>query len=81
MSNKLGHSSHLVGNSPWPAVRAAIALGLCTGAIRLMCSGSVMLLTLRFTGLVLRSRQWWRDVAREARYDGRHSNLVETGIR
>lgn len=77
------HPFHLVDPSPWPYVTAMGALGLTSGSVMyfhsyqfggLLASASLVLLLLVVT-------VWWRDVIREASYQGHHTLVVQRGLR
>ncbi len=76
-----GHDYHLVEPSPWPAVGAVAAGTMAIGGILLMhevtnwvfAVGTVMVLATMFL--------WWRDVVREATFEGHHTAVVQLGLR
>ena len=78
------HDYHLVDPSPWPIIGASsvflLALGLITwmhhsfeGAPLLFAVGAIATLYTMFG--------WWRDVAREATYEGHHTRVVQISHR
>jgi len=75
------HPYHLVDPSPWPVVGAIAALFLTGGMVLLMhykiwwvvAIGGV----LTFATMAL----WWRDVVREATFEGHHTPVVQIGLR
>lgn len=81
MSNKLCHPYHLVDLSPWPFIRSISALGTTTGLVIWFHLKSVLLITIRLILIGLVIFQWWRDISREATYQGLHTLIVETGLR
>lgn len=82
MSNHV-HPWHLVEPSPWPYVGAMGALGLTTGAVMYFHSykGGSLLLFFSFIIIILVMIAWWRDVIREATYQGHHTLVVQKGLR
>jgi len=75
------HPFHIVDVSPWPLTGASGGLFLLSGLARSIHNYDNRL---RFLGLVLvllTIAQWWRDVCREATYQGKHTLKVENGIR
>jgi len=77
------HAYHLVDPSPWPILTSFSALVLTTGAVLYMHSykNGGLLLIAGFL-LVLHSVTcWWRDVIREATYEGHHTKVVQLGLR
>jgi len=83
MSSVQKHPYHLVDPSPWPLVTAFSCLITATGAALFMHSfknGDLVL----FTGLfavICSMAIWWRDVIREATFNGHHTKTVQSGLR
>jgi hypothetical protein len=83
MSGDQKHQYHLVEPSPWPAVGAISAFTLVLGltlfmheypySFYVMMAGLAMVLVTMFF--------WWRDVVREAEYQGHHTPIVQIGMR
>jgi heme/copper-type cytochrome/quinol oxidase subunit 3 len=77
------HPYHLVNASPWPLITSVSALMTALGAAMYMHgfkNGDLML----FSGLfmVIASMSiWWRDVIREATFEGHHTQTVQKGLR
>lgn len=81
--NSTAHGYHLVDVSPWPIVGAFSVFTLALGAVMYMHSfnyGGFVALTgllmVLYTMLV-----WWRDVIREATFQGYHTKIVQNGLR
>jgi cytochrome c oxidase subunit 3 len=78
-----GHDYHLVDPSPWPAVGALSAFVTTVGGVLYMHSmpyGTPVLIL----GLLLVAYtmfMWWRDVIREAEYEGHHTPVVQLHLR
>ena len=80
---KTKHSWHLVDPSPWPFVASIGAFAMTTGGVlymhnyvggaSLFLNGVVIILFVMFT--------WWRDVIREATFEGKHTYPVQRGLR
>src|SRR4029079_6550200 len=75
---------HLVDPSPWPAVGSVSAFVMAVGAISWMHHmypaaplGSV----LAGCGVLYTVVVWWRDVIREAQYEGFHTRVVQISHR
>ena len=81
MSNFLKHPYHLVDESPWPILAALSGVGLTTGLVDWFHRKSIDLLVYSLVLLICVRAQWWRDVSREARFQGLHRAIVETGLR
>lgn len=81
MSNLLTHPFHLVDQSPWPILASVFGIGLALGLVDQFFFFRSWLLLLRITGITILVIQWWRDVSREGSYIGKHSYIVELGLR
>ena len=75
------HPYHLVEPSIWPAVGAAFALALTVGAVMYMHDEGWWLMAVGFVGIAATMVGWWRDVVREATFDGYHTPIVQIGLR
>lgn len=77
------HPFHLVDPSPWPFVGAMSCLVTTIGAAMYMhsFSGGNILLPLGILMILLTMYVWWRDVVREATYQGHHTTIVQKGLR
>jgi len=77
------HPYHLVDPSPWPLLVSMSALTMTTGLVmwfHFYIGGGYI----AFTGLItllLNSLFWWRDVVREATFEGQHTSMVQKGMR
>lgn len=77
------HPFHLVDQSPWPFVTSVAALSLTTGFVLYMqCYqlGSYFF-AFGFISLTFAAFIWWRDVVREATFQGHHTKAVQVGLR
>lgn len=76
------HSYHLVDPSPWPIFTSFSALVLTGGSILYMHSykNGGLLMILGFLLVLFSITCWWRDVIREATYEGHHTKLVQLGL-
>ena len=75
------HPWHLVEPSPWPAMGAISALALTGGAVVYFHGGGGWLAVLGLLLALLTMALWWRDVIKEATYQGHHSLPVQIGLR
>ena len=93
-TNNLPHPYHLVDPSPWPVVGAAGAFILVLGAVLFMDPDTLgeglagafepLGLWLVAPGMLLviyTMYAWWKDVVREATFEGRHTPVVQIGHR
>jgi cytochrome c oxidase subunit 3 len=77
------HPYHLVDPSPWPFV-ASMGLFFFTFGFVMYFQGYTGGLSLFFTGLltiIYVMYTWWRDVIREATFEGQHTVQVQKGLR
>ncbi len=83
MAHEQKHPYHLVEPSPWPFVGAGSGFVLAAGTALFMHDkpfGAPMMVV----GLLLVLMTmffWWRDVIREAHYQGHHTPVVQIGTR
>ena len=83
MTDTAKHPYHLVDPSPWPARGALAALCLAGGLVLYMheIAGGVALTSIGGVLTLLTMVVWWRDVIREATYEGHHTPIVQLGMR
>nr|QXF29960.1 cytochrome c oxidase subunit 3 [Artemia salina] len=79
--NQLNHPYHLVNVSPWPLATAMGAFVLTSGLVKWFHSFDVTLFLMGLISVMIVSYQWWRDVSREATFQGTHSLKVGFGLR
>jgi len=77
------HPFHLVDPSPWPLFAALSAFSTTTGGVMYMHGyiGGGTLLSLGLCMIMYSMFVWWRDVVREATYEGHHTGFVQLGLR
>jgi len=77
------HPFHLVDPSPWPLIGAFTAMTTTTGGVMYMHAykngGYVMAFGL--IGIISVMAIWWRDIIREATFEGQHTMAVQRGLR
>jgi len=83
MSGGHSHSYHLVEPSPWPAVGAMAGFITAIGAIMYMHEMNFggLIMTVGFLSILFTMFMWWRDVIKEAEYQGHHTPIVQLGMR
>lgn len=83
MSSSHYHAFHLVDPSPWPAIGAFASLGLTVGGVMYFHSYQFggLLATTSFAIILVIMYVWWRDVIREASYQGHHTLIVQKGLK
>ena len=74
---------HLVDPSPWPALGALAALFLTAGTVLFMheMAGGAAVVTIGILLTILTMFLWWRDMIREATFEGHHTPVVQIGRR
>jgi heme/copper-type cytochrome/quinol oxidase subunit 3 len=83
MAHEQKHPYHLVEPSPWPIVGAGSGFVLAAGGALYM-HGKPFGAPMAIIGLLLVLMTmffWWRDVVREAHYQGHHTEVVQIGTR
>nr|YP_009059885.1 cytochrome c oxidase subunit III [Lepidoblepharon ophthalmolepis]BAP58970.1 cytochrome c oxidase subunit III [Lepidoblepharon ophthalmolepis] len=75
------HPYHMVDPSPWPLTGAIAALLLTSGLATWFHYHSLLILMTGMALFILTALQWWRDVVREATYQGHHTPPVQKGHR
>nr|YP_011008091.1 cytochrome oxidase subunit III [Dictyotopsis propagulifera]WBP69957.1 cytochrome oxidase subunit III [Dictyotopsis propagulifera] len=85
MKTKINHHHpfHLVDPSPWPIVASIGALSLTFGGAMFMhnYSNGTYLLILGIITILYVMITWWRDIIREASFEGQHTFAVQKGLR
>jgi cytochrome c oxidase subunit 3 len=75
------HQYHLVEPSIWPLVGALSAGLLAVGGVLYMHNYGATLLIVGFICVLLMMAAWWRDVIKEATFQGYHTPVVQLGMR
>src|SRR5438270_1907938 len=75
------HPYHLVAPSIWPLMGAVAAGLITTGGVLYMHGYGWTLLIIGFIAVLATMAVWWRDVIREATFQGHHSPVVQLGMR
>ena len=77
------HPYHLVDPSPWPFMGAMSALVMMVGAVLYMheIRGGAPVLIIGVLAVLLTMFLWFRDVIREATFDGYHNPIVQISMR
>jgi heme/copper-type cytochrome/quinol oxidase subunit 3 len=83
MSGQQKHQFHLVEPSPWPAFSAISVFVLAVGGVLFMHDKpyGVAVLGGGFMLVLATLFFWWRDIIREAEYQGHHTPIVQIGMR
>ena len=77
------HPFHLVDPSPWPLFSALAAFVSTVGGVMYMhaYTGGKLMLFFGISMIIYAMFVWWRDVVREATYQGHHTLPVQVGLR
>ena len=81
--NNQKHPFHLVDPSPWPFVTSVGALSMTIGFAMYAhsYSGGLYCFFTGFATILFVMFVWWRDIIREAEYQGHHTPIVQIGMR
>ena len=77
MSLHMAHCFHMVNPSPWPLVASLGAGLLITGVVVLIRFGDTLIFIIGLAVRIITAGQWWRDIRREASYQGLHTISVQ----
>ena len=82
MSNHY-HPYHISDPSPWPVTGSIGALGLMTGSVMYFHNyqGGALFAGISLVYLLLVFTVWFRDVTREATFQGHHTIIVQRGLK
>ena len=72
---------HLVEYSPWPLTGSIGALTLTIGIAAWFHGHGPLCFILSFIIIIATIVQWWRDIIREATFQGHHTTYVTKGLR
>jgi len=77
------HSFHIVDPSPWPLYVAFSVLFIVFGLVlhRHRYTLGLTLFTIGIFLTLINVSIWWRDVIREATFEGQHTTAVQNGLR
>jgi cytochrome c oxidase subunit 3 len=77
------HPYHIVTPSPWPILTALAILAVAFNAVayfhRYKFGGIFLIINIVY--VIVLMTFWWRDVIREATYEGKHTLAVQRGLR
>ncbi|MCG8357561.1 MAG: cytochrome c oxidase subunit 3, partial [Kiloniellales bacterium] len=80
-SHTQSHPYHMVEPSPWPALGALAAGTLAVGGVLFMHDVTSIVMIIGFLLVLATMVVWWRDVIREATFQGHHTPIVQLGLR
>lgn len=83
MFNNQQHPYHIVDMSPWPLMASLSAFLTTTGAVMYMhfFENGDFVLKLGLGMAVYVATMWWWDIVYEATYEGKHTKIVQRGLR
>jgi len=76
-----GHDYHLVDPSPWPAFGALAAFISAVGFVLYLHNVTAWMLIIGLLMVAYTMFAWWKDVTREAEFEGHHTPVVQIGMR
>ncbi|WPZ35687.1 cytochrome c oxidase subunit 3 [Thalassobaculum sp. OXR-137] len=83
MAHEQQHPYHLVEPSPWPFMGAASGFVLAVGGVMYMhdLQFAVPIMVVGLALILATMFFWWRDIIREAQWQGHHTPVVQIGMR
>nr|YP_010535576.1 cytochrome c oxidase subunit III [Otobius lagophilus]UYB78384.1 cytochrome c oxidase subunit III [Otobius lagophilus]UYB78397.1 cytochrome c oxidase subunit III [Otobius lagophilus]UYL27137.1 cytochrome c oxidase subunit III [Otobius lagophilus] len=75
------HPFHLVNKSPWPLTGSLAAFSFMIGMINMMHFSKFNIISLAIFISLLTMFQWWRDICREASFQGNHTLMVTKNMK
>nr|YP_010287113.1 cytochrome c oxidase subunit III [Ixodes acutitarsus]UKT61179.1 cytochrome c oxidase subunit 3 [Ixodes acutitarsus]UZN43769.1 cytochrome c oxidase subunit III [Ixodes acutitarsus]UZN43782.1 cytochrome c oxidase subunit III [Ixodes acutitarsus] len=75
------HPFHMVEKSPWPFTGCITSIMITISTIMMLHFSFSFMIYLALMILILTLFQWWRDVSREASFQGSHSSNVVMGLK
>lgn len=77
------HPFHLVDPRPWPLAASISAITILCGAVIWFhgYNGGGFTLIFGMLGVVCVIYTWWRDIIREATFEGQHTSMVQLSMR
>nr|YP_009000417.1 cytochrome c oxidase subunit III [Argas lagenoplastis]AHF21605.1 cytochrome oxidase c subunit 3 [Argas lagenoplastis] len=75
------HPFHLVNKSPWPLTGSLAMLSLMVSMINIMHFSKYNMMILAILIAFLTMYQWWRDICREATFQGLHTLIVVSNMK
>lgn len=83
LTKKKLHRYHMVTPSPWPFLISVVALSLALSSILYMhyFYYGFPILLLSLLNLLIILSLWWRDVIRESTFEGKHTLVVQQGLK
>nr|YP_009527963.1 cytochrome c oxidase subunit III [Ornithodoros sonrai]AYN50616.1 cytochrome c oxidase subunit III [Ornithodoros sonrai] len=75
------HPFHMVEKSPWPLTSSIAALTFMIGMLNMMYFMKMDLLLTALMITILTMYQWWRDISREASFQGHHTIIVSLNMK
>lgn len=79
--NPQRHPFHLVDPSPWPLCASIGSFGLTFGGVMYMHGYGSFFMIVGFVLVLFTMYIWWRDIIREATFEGQHTKAVQHGLR
>ena len=83
IKTNIKHPFHIVDPSPWPYLVSVSALQMLVGLSLYMhfYEKGFLIFALGLVCTTISTLLWWRDIVREATYEGHHTLIVQHGLR
>nr|AWN56376.1 cytochrome c oxidase subunit 3 [Scaptocoris castanea] len=81
MNKQKNHPYHLVDYSPWPLLSSIGMMTLTSGMVLWFHKSESYLVWMGAIILIMTVVQWWRDIIREATFQGTHTSPVVKGLK
>nr|YP_010868439.1 cytochrome c oxidase subunit III [Epizoanthus scotinus]WGU19933.1 cytochrome oxidase subunit 3 [Epizoanthus scotinus] len=81
MKSTVYHPYHLVDPSPWPYIGSCGALFVTIGSVVYFHYSQPWVMYMGLITIVFTMIVWWRDVIREATFQGHHTLMVKQGLK
>nr|QPN48714.1 cytochrome c oxidase subunit III [Lycorma delicatula] len=75
---KKNHPFHMVTKSPWPIMLSMNVMTMLTGTVKWTQTKEYSLMMLGLTLSTMTMMLWWRDITREATFQGNHTKKVKS---
>ena len=79
--SKVYHPYHLVNPSPWPYITSVGVLCTTTGSVIYFHYSQIFLVLIGFLIIIICFILWFKDIIREATFQGYHTKVTVTGLK
>nr|YP_009560722.1 cytochrome c oxidase subunit III [Ixodes tasmani]QAB05955.1 cytochrome c oxidase subunit III [Ixodes tasmani]QAB05968.1 cytochrome c oxidase subunit III [Ixodes tasmani]QAB05981.1 cytochrome c oxidase subunit III [Ixodes tasmani] len=75
------HPFHMVDKSPWPFTSCVSSLTFMMSMIMMLHYNFSVMTFMSLSIIIISMYQWWRDISREASFQGNHTSIVIWGLK